>query len=105
MSFDKYTNLDSREGFELWHEEAQERQFTEVGFDSLSEFDNPAIREEYNAWIDSHNEPDEDLFPNDDDFEYPEEENDGQPDEYTEWQDFNGGDDWDQGQFDCENDY
>jgi len=27
-------------------------------------------------------------------------ENDGQPDEYTEWQDFNGGDDWDHGQFD-----
>jgi hypothetical protein len=27
-------------------------------------------------------------------------ENDGQPDEYTEWQDFMGGDDWDQGQYD-----
>ena len=27
-------------------------------------------------------------------------EDDGQPSEYTEWQDFNGGDDWDQGQYD-----
>ena len=27
-------------------------------------------------------------------------EDDGQPDEYMEWQDLNGGDDWDQGQFD-----
>jgi|TARA_R110002096_G_scaffold406555_1_gene604854 hypothetical protein len=29
-------------------------------------------------------------------------EDDGQPDEYTEWQDVYGGDDWDQGQYDCE---
>jgi len=36
----------------------------------------------------------------DDDQHDPEIENDGQPDEYTEWQDFMGGDDWDQGQFD-----
>ena len=27
---------------------------------------------------------------------------DGQPDEYTEWQDYMGGDDWDHGQFDQE---
>jgi len=27
-------------------------------------------------------------------------EDDGQPDEYTEWQDFMGGDDWDHGQYD-----
>ena len=27
-------------------------------------------------------------------------EDDGQPSEYDEWQDFYGGDDWDQGQFD-----
>ncbi len=32
-------------------------------------------------------------------------ENDGQPDEYTEWQDFMGGDDWDQGQYDTDCDY
>jgi hypothetical protein len=29
-----------------------------------------------------------------------EDDYDGQPDEYTEWQDFQGGDDWDQGQYD-----
>ena len=29
-------------------------------------------------------------------------EDDGQPDEYTEWQDFMGGDDWDHGQYDSE---
>lgn len=28
--------------------------------------------------------------------------NDGQPDEYTEWQDYLGGDDWDHGQYDTE---
>jgi len=28
-------------------------------------------------------------------------EDDGQPDEYTEWQDYMGGDDWDHGQYDC----
>lgn len=27
---------------------------------------------------------------------------DGQPDEYTEWQDYMGGDDWDHGQYDCD---
>ena len=27
------------------------------------------------------------------------EEDDGQPSEYTEWQDYMGGDDWDQGQY------
>jgi len=27
-------------------------------------------------------------------------DDDGQPDEYTEWQDYMGGDDWDHGQFD-----
>ena len=29
-----------------------------------------------------------------------EDEYDGQPDEYTEWQDYYGGDDWDHGQYD-----
>ena len=28
-------------------------------------------------------------------------DDDGQPDEYTEWQDYMGGDDWDHGQFDA----
>lgn len=35
----------------------------------------------------------------DDDYE-PALQNDGQPDEYTEWQDVYGGDDWDHGQYD-----
>jgi hypothetical protein len=30
------------------------------------------------------------------------EDYDGQPDEYTEWQDYMGGDDWDHGQYDSE---
>ena len=30
------------------------------------------------------------------------EDYDGQPDEYTEWQDYMDGDDWDHGQYDCE---
>ena len=32
--------------------------------------------------------------------EYCDHEDDGQPDEYTEWQDLYGGDDWDHGQYD-----
>ena len=31
---------------------------------------------------------------------YEDEYTDGQPDEYTEWQDYMGGDDWDHGQYD-----
>ena len=31
---------------------------------------------------------------------YLELEDEGQPTEYEEWQDFNGGDDWDHGQYD-----
>lgn len=49
---------------------------------------------EYNEWLDSQCEEDE--------YEY-EDEYDGQPDEWTEWQDYMGGDDWDHGQYDeCE---
>ena len=36
----------------------------------------------------------------DDEQEESEPENDGQPTMYEEWQDLNGGDDWDHGQFD-----
>jgi hypothetical protein len=38
----------------------------------------------------------------DDDRFYPTygDDDDGQPDEYTEWQDLYGGDDWDHGQYD-----
>ena len=35
------------------------------------------------------------------DYRFESDEYDGQPDEYTEWQDVNGGDDWDHGQYDC----
>ena len=31
---------------------------------------------------------------------YDDDDYDGQPDEYTEWQDYMGGDDWDHGQYD-----
>jgi hypothetical protein len=46
--------------------------------------------DEFNAWADELDERD--------DLDY---EDDGQPDEYTEWQDYMGGDDWDHGQYDC----
>ena len=36
------------------------------------------------------------------DDEYDDYEDDGQPDEYTEWQDYYDGDDWDQGQYDTD---
>ena len=34
------------------------------------------------------------------DYRFESDEYDGQPDEYTEWQDVYGGDDWDHGQYD-----
>ena len=34
------------------------------------------------------------------DIEFDDEDGDGQPSEYDEWQDYMGGDDWDQGQYD-----
>tara|TARA_B100000809_G_C14618460_1_gene343934 strand:+ start:168 stop:416 length:249 start_codon:yes stop_codon:yes gene_type:complete len=43
-------------------------------------------------------EPDDIELVEDD--EYDDYEDDGQPDEYTEWQDYYDGDDWDQGQYD-----
>lgn len=33
-----------------------------------------------------------------------EDDYDGQPDEYTEWQDYMGGDDWDHGQYEQDSD-
>lgn len=45
--------------------------------------------DEDDCWLDE-DEPDSAL----------DEEYDGQPDEYTEWQDYYGGDDWDHGQYD-----
>ena len=49
---------------------------------------------EADAWNDS--EADQDEF----EFLELEDDYDGQPTEYDEWQDFYGGDDWDHGQFD-----
>ncbi len=95
---DKLANLDSREGF--------------VGFDSLSEFDNPIVRAEYNEYLDSFEDVN-DIFEEDeedDDYDAPDYEfgveDDGQPDEYTEWQDYMGGDDspYDR-ESDCENEW
>ena len=43
---------------------------------------------------------DDDYAPEYDDDGDEWEEYDGQPDEYTEWQDLYGGDDWDHGQYD-----
>jgi hypothetical protein len=51
---------------------------------------------EYEAWLDERYYDDV----TESKYEF---EDDGQPDEYTEWQDYMGGDDWDHGQFD--NDY
>jgi len=53
----------------------------------VSEYDDEAPRE-YNDGANGYDDGD-DI-----------EEDDGQPDEYTEWQDYMGGDDWDYGQCD-----
>lgn len=109
--FDRLTNIDSREGF------------LTVGFDNLNEFDNPVVRDEYHNWLDSHypdeeNEVDDfedvnEVFNDDEDFDEEYDapdyefgvENDD-VDEYTEWQDYMGGDDspydWDS---DCQNEW
>lgn len=42
----------------------------------------------------------EDMGDFDAEMDCPEYEDDGQPSEYQEWQDYMGGDDWDNGQFD-----
>ena len=49
----------------------------------------------YDAYLDGIDE--DEPYDDGDDFEY-----DGLPDEYTEWQDFMGGDDWDHGQYHSE---
>lgn len=61
--------------------------------------------QEYNAMMSEAPDdfwPDEDDYPNDEPDSALDEEldYDGQPDEYTEWQDVYGGDDWDHGQYD-----
>lgn len=62
--------------------------------DSREGFDE-AVSAEYEAHLDAT--PYSPLDDDDDDYE-----DDGQPDEYTEWQDYMGGDDWDHGQYDNE---
>ena len=54
----------------------------------VSPADRDALLAEYNEGV--RLDEDEDWFADD-----------GQPDEYTEWQDYMGGDDWDHGQFDA----
>lgn len=52
---------------------------------------------EYQAWLASQDESEDGEWVDD----YAD-EHDGQPDEYTEWQDYMDGDDWDHGQYDCD---
>ena len=47
-----------------------------------------------------HDEDYHDLDADEYEEKYLELEDDGQPTEYEEWQDLNGGDDWDHGQYD-----
>jgi len=74
---------DSREGFDATIEAAMEAQ--EQGYYDAK----------YEAWLEDleANYEDDDECECDDSY-------DGQPDEYTEWQDYMGGDDWDHGQYD-----
>lgn len=58
-----------------------------------------ADRDELEQFDPDQDNLDLDLFMDEDDSDY---EDDGQPDEYTEWQDLYGGDDWDYGQCDCD---
>ena len=51
---------------------------------------------EYDQWLDEREQEFLDALEDWPDYDY----DDGQPDEYTEWQDYMGGDDWDHGQFD-----
>lgn len=53
--------------------------------------------EEQQRIADAESEEWDDEFDEENDDWY---EDDGQPDEYTEWQDLYGGDDWDHGQYD-----
>jgi hypothetical protein len=50
---------------------------------------------EYDAYLDAQEE--DELDPSGG---YEDDGDDGQPSEYTEWQDYMGGDDWDHGQYD-----
>ena len=67
----------------------------------------PQARAEFHEYLDEmaeeHVHVAERLHDGDEDEDKDEEwdeEDDGQPTEYEEWQDYMGGDDWDQGQYD-----
>jgi hypothetical protein len=71
--------------------------YGQESFEGYDEFEQAAYG--YEWWEDENDTLD--IFGDiDDDFE--DYEDDGQPDEYTEWQDVYDGDDWDHGQFDCD---
>lgn len=77
--------LEASEGFTAadrsFHEGEQERLDAYRTADAIGFFDDDEID------LDDHDLGDDEIY-------------DGQPDEYTEWQDYMGGDDWDQGQYD-----
>tara|TARA_R110000824_G_scaffold32368_1_gene104527 strand:+ start:89 stop:436 length:348 start_codon:yes stop_codon:yes gene_type:complete len=75
------------EQVEEWHDEDSLGELETNEFDSI-EIDIEDSRDMYDEISDNE------LY-----------EDDGQPDEYTEWQDFMGGDDWDHGQYDSMEDY
>lgn len=85
-------NIDSREAFsdmeQMAYEDAKSHMAAYPKLDD--DYDDEEDWEEFEEYLDSVEE-DEDYY---------DEEYDGQPDEYTEWQDYYGGDDWDQGQYD-----
>ena len=66
----------------------------EVVEEVQSDNDLDSLEFEYDEW--------EEVESDDGHRELYEDEQDGQPDEYTEWQDYMGGDDWDHGQYDNE---
>lgn len=55
---------------------------------------------EYTAWLAAQDANDDGEWLD----EYAD-DNDGQPDEYTEWQDYMGGDDWDHGEYEFDRDF
>lgn len=73
-------------------------------FDDLQDRMDDDNREARLDEYESNYEPDYDDPAYDDDI-YGEDDDDGQPSEYDEWQDLHGGDDWDHGQYDTDVEY
>lgn len=63
------------------------RVYTDVHGDMVCDYCDEVLTEEEKEGFDVNDIPFEDDY-------------DGQPDEYTEWEDVYGGDDWDHGQYD-----